>query len=193
MDAKHLASFPLLHWMDQNFLQHLVTRTHDQSWKENLMQELKWRQLLFASSKHWFSPSCKITYMAILLHIGVSIYRLTIDKHPLLKHKSCNMRHQQQVDMKCAIQSTQDDMKSVQHNRHKSTNMCATQSTQVDIQHDTYWQHSCMYLFTMNLSQVLYLHIQNLMHMYTLQLSLSSTNKYKNPKHMSDHKSWTEW
>ena len=138
MAAKHLESCPLLHWMVQKFLQHLVTRTHDQSWKENLMQELKWRPPLFASSKHWLSPSCNITYMAILLHIGVSIYRITIDKQPSLKHKSCNMQHQQQVDMKCAIQLTQDDMKGVQHNWHKSKNMCVTQSTKFDILHDTY-------------------------------------------------------
>ena len=77
-----------------------------------------------------------------------------------LKHNSCNMWHQQQVVIKCAIQLTQNQCKK-----------CATQSTQVDkhVWHNRHKsiknmihldKHMCMYQYTMNLFTVRYLHIQ---------------------------------
>ena len=97
-----------------------------------------------------------------------------------LKHKSCNVRHQQQVVIKCAIQLTQNQCKK-----------CATQSKQVDkhVKHNRHKlinnmihldKHMCMYQCTMYNEPIyssLFTHT-NSMHMYTFNSSFQQIDKH---------------
>ena len=169
-------------WMDQNFLQHLVARTHSQSWKEKIMQELKWRPPLFSPSKHRFSPSCNIKYISILFTHWCIRLSPTIDKHLWIKHKLCKMWYQHRSTWNMQYNQHKIDVKCVRNNKHKSIyNMIHIDNT-----------HACIYIQWTYL-EVRYLDIQNLCICTLSTLPFMHKQVHKPKTYVGDYKSWTEW